>query len=400
MSTPDNYLPPALSADIISQLIVSLDLPTPTSIEPLQVTAAFHSIYLIHFAAATLIHTSDGSVLPVNTDGSVALVLRVSGRQLPTIKTRNEVGVMTWVRQNTTIPVPAIIRYDSTDQNVIGHEFTLLEKVPGKSIDRIYHTLSIEVRTKMVHQLTDYLIELHKHTWDGYVGGLTLTNGETTHGPPIDENFWQLPDLEKYWAGSESLESLNPIPSRGFASFVAFTVGCLDRYIYAIEKHSSLESYRDLIPRIRTFITAIQEHAKQLNQVVYVLAHKDLHFANIMCDPDHPDYPITAVLDWEFSSVVPAPRWNPLRAFLWNMKCSAEDKEQQTRMEQLFESICREKEAGKILEDMELNPLQESMQTAVNHIRAIVEVCPLGQAQDRLAHWRGVAEAAMEAFGV
>ena len=129
MSTQDSYLPPALSPDTISQLIVSLELPTPTSIRPFQVTAAFHSIYLIHFAAPTSpISTSDGLVLPVNADGSLTLILRVSGRQLPTIKTQNEVGVMTWVRRNTTIPIPAIIRYDSTDDNIIGHEFTLLEK--------------------------------------------------------------------------------------------------------------------------------------------------------------------------------------------------------------------------------------------------------------------------------
>lgn len=53
-------------------------------------------------------------------------------------------------------------------------------------------------------------------------------------------------------------------------------------------------------------------------------------------------------------------------------------------MEKLFESICREKGVGKILEDMELDPLQESMQTAVNYIRAIVEVCPHGQARTEL----------------
>ncbi|KAJ5413555.1 hypothetical protein N7465_005860 [Penicillium sp. CMV-2018d] len=82
------------------------------------------------------------------------------------------------------------------------------------------------------------------------------------------------------------------------------------------------------------------------------------------------------------------------------MKWSPEDKEEQTRMEKLCESIYREKGAGKILEDMELDPLQESMQTAVNYIRAIVEVCPHGQARTELHNWRGMAEAAMEAFGV
>ena len=400
MGTPDSYLPPALSADTITQLVLSLDLPAPTSVEALQVAAAFHSIYLVHFGATT------APAIPVRTnpDGSVTLVLRVSGRQLPTIKTRNEVGVMTWVHQNTSIPIPAIVRYDSTDKNLIGHEFTLLEKVPGVSVDQIYHTLSDETRTKMVHQLTEYLIELHAHPWkDGYVGGLNLINGEICPGPPIEENFWQLSDLEKYWTTSkETLASLNPISPEGFASYVAWSVGCLDRYIYAIEKHPSLEPYRDMVPRIRAFAAAIQkpENVKELNQVTYVLAHKDLHFGNIMCDPDLPGCPITAVLDWEFSSVVPAPRWNPPRAFLWNTKWTPEDKAEQTRMEKLFESICREKGAGKILDEMEMNALQKSMQSAISHIRAIVEVCPRNQAQDKVAHWRGVAEAAMEAFGV
>lgn len=58
---------------------------------------------------------------------------------------------MTWIRKHTSIPVPAIIRYDETENNVIGHEFTLLEKASGISVDQIYATLSDEVKTQMVH---------------------------------------------------------------------------------------------------------------------------------------------------------------------------------------------------------------------------------------------------------
>ncbi|RAO71650.1 uncharacterized protein BHQ10_007662 [Talaromyces amestolkiae] len=398
-----SYLPPALTADTITDLILSLNLPKPTSIEPLEVSAAFHSIYLIHFSA------SDASSIAARTekDGSLILVLRVSGRQLPGIKTLNEVGAMNWVRKNTHIPVPAIVRYDATEKNLIGYEFTLLEKAPGVSVDKVYDTLSTETKTNMVRQLTEYLIELHSHPWkEGFVGGLIPgDDGESARGPPIDEWFWQVPDLEKHWSSlglHETLETINPIPAEGFDSYVAYNVGCLKRYIHVIEVHPSLDSYRDMIPRLRSLVAKLQkpELIEQLNRVTYIFAHKDLHFANIMCDPDEPGCPITAILDWEFSGVVPAPRWNPPRAFLWNYKNSPADKAEHTRMEEVFEQVCREKGAEWMLEEMKMSDLQESMQKIVNHVRAITEVCPKGQGSDRVAQWRSVAETAMEKFGV
>ncbi|KAJ5291586.1 hypothetical protein N7478_000837 [Penicillium angulare] len=401
MSASDSYLPPTLSAGLITQLILSLDLPHPVSVEPLKVSAAFHSIYLIHFQTTA---ASKIAARP-NHDGTVTLVLRVSGRQLPRIKTQNEVGAMTWVRRNTHIPVPNIIRYDSSEKNIIKHEFSLLEKAPGVSVDQVYHTLSEEMRTKMVHQLVNYLAELHSQPWkDGFVGGLVLSNEELVQGPPIEENFWQTPDIDKYWNGSsegETLETLNPLALHGYLDYVSFIVASLKCYIRAIEIHPSLKPYWDLLPRIIQFIDLLQkpENAKELNQVTYVMAHKDMHFANIMCDPEHPDCPITAILDWEFSGVVPAPRWNPPRAFLWNYKTTSEDKAEQARMESIFEEICREKGLERILEETQLSPRQQDMQTAVNHIRAIVEVCPRGQAKDRVASWRSTAEKAMKSLG-
>jgi aminoglycoside phosphotransferase (APT) family kinase protein len=77
-----------------------------------------------------------------------------------------------------------------------------------------------------------------------------------------------------------------------------------------------------MISRIRFFIATIQTltYAEELDKAAYVLAHTELHFSNVMCDRAHPDFPITAMLDWEFSGVAPAPRWDPPRALLWNIK--------------------------------------------------------------------------------
>lgn len=405
MGTPAAYLPPALSSELISEFIKSLDLPTPTSIQALQVAAQFHSIYLIQYAkevAPDVLQRS--SLSQLEADGTVSLVLRVSGRHLPHVKTLNEVGVMYWVRENTEIPVPKVVRFDAFEDNLIGHEFTLLEKAPGVSIDSIYDTLSSTAKANLVEQLLDYLIQLHQKSWEsGYVGGLTLQGGNIANGPPIDEYFWQLSDIKKYWGPGESVESLNPIQATGYDSYTSFIVASVEKYIYALEKHESLVSFRDLIPRLRTFNQAISSprYAPELNKVKYILAHKDLHFANIMCDPADPSGRITAILDWEFSGVVPAPRWNPPRAFLWNAKDSSEEsKAEQEALEQVFEEKAKARGASYLLEDAKLTGLQEPMQTLVSYLRAIVEVCPRGQAQDRVEQWKSVVETSLEAFEV
>lgn len=395
MGTPASYLPPELSAHSIAELAESLGLPIPTKVEPLRVAADYHSIYLLHYEEKI----SGEIPARANPDGSVTLVLRVSGRHLPRIKTLNEVGVMAWVSGNTTLPLPSIVRFSEGEDNCIGHEFTLLEKAPGTSIDKIYDSLSDRDKRNILEQLVEFLSQLHAKPWvPGRVGGLISQDATISPGPPLEETFWQAPDIEKYWP-EETIESLNPLSS-SFDSYVSYVVAALECYIHAIESHHSLERFRIMLPKMRQFVLAIQsdQYISQLNDVKYILAHKDLHFANIMCDPTISGIRITAILDWEFSGTVPATRWNPSRAFLWNGKRDAESKEEHSRMEALFEAICHEKGATDLLDDVKPNALQKELQTAVNHIRAIVEVCPRNQAQDKVEGWRGVAEAAMDTF--
>lgn len=221
----------------------------------------------------------------------------------------NEVGVMAWVQQNTSIPVPSVLRFSEKESNCIGHEFTLLEKAPGVSLDNTYGNISDKNKRRIVEQLTDFLVQLHSKPWTpGRVGGLVLQNGNISPGSALEETFWQVPDIEKYWPG-ETTDSLNPLGD-SFDSYTSYATAARGCYVHAIESHPSLDRFRTMLPEIRRFLLAVQSerYRVKLNDAQYILAHKDLHFANIMCDPTSSEMAITAILDWEFSGIVPATR--------------------------------------------------------------------------------------------
>ena len=109
-----------------------------------------------------------------------------------------------------------------------------------------------------------------------------------------------------------------------------------------------------------------------------ILAHKDMHFINSMCDLTGPSGRITPVLDWGFSRVLPAPRWNPPRTFLKNAQNNDSAYVEQDAMETDFEEKCKTEGVEHLLQGVKLNELQEPMQTLTDFPRAIVEVYPRG----------------------
>ena len=84
-----------------------------------------------------------------------------------------------------------------------------------------------------------------------------------------------------------------------FDSYVEYISSHIRKYIYAIATHDSLTFMRDVLPRIEAFLDALAQNADMLNDVPLRLAHKDLHFGNILYNSDSSK--ITAAIDWELS---------------------------------------------------------------------------------------------------
>lgn len=354
-------------------------------------TAAFHSIYLLHFPAS-----AKQQLLPAKAtdeNGDITLVLRVSGNHIGRTKTLNEVAVLRWVKENCpTIPVPAVVRYDADEDNAVGREFTILEKVPGRSVDKMYKDLSEVTKKKLVSQLTDMVLELNRHEWQ-HVGGLQISqNGKIEPGPALEDTFWLIPDIKEYWGAEESVETLNPAGK--YASHAAFVQAYLSVFLHAIKTHKSLEWLRGAFEDRLTALSEKLPDMHSLHQSQLVLAHKDLHFANVMATDDGT---ITGILDWEFAGVVPQLRWDPVRAFLWNGDRSEESGVEKTRLREVFEEILKEKGVSPWWEG---DAQTDDVWTVIRFVRAIIEVCPRGQKLEAAKGWRDSASEALTRLGV
>ncbi|WKT50436.1 hypothetical protein QSH57_015384 [Fusarium oxysporum f. sp. vasinfectum] len=126
MGTPADHLPLPISEDAINQLLQVLRLPRASAIENPKMEGQYHSIYFITLPPIEL------------SRGHYELVLRVAGNHLPNIKTKNDMGVMTWLSKNTTIPLPEVVAYDSSADNAVGHEYTLLSHIQGVTLSDVY----------------------------------------------------------------------------------------------------------------------------------------------------------------------------------------------------------------------------------------------------------------------
>lgn len=399
MGGAEEYLPAPFEEHEIHALLDSISLGQPLSIQPLKVTAAFHAIYILTYDSKVLLEKLRTSTTSVSTSVSTTdLVLRISGDHIPGIKTENEAAVLSWLRQNTTVPVPEVICYNATTSNPLRREFIILSRCPGVTISDIYDELSPEKLDSILRQLMKILVEIHAHPFDTIGGLVQKDDGKIVPGPVLDEHFWFLPDIPKYFDSSkETFDSLNV--KGPFFSYTAYTIALMEKYIHVAQVQPSLGFLHKHIPRLTAFVDVLPKHAAVLDNAPIRLAHKDLHFANILYDPAQ-DL-ITGVLDWEFAGTVPFPRWDPVRAFLWNSKPGDASLKEKYRLRDRFAELCREEGAEFLLQDAEFtSDLQEKVHLVTNMMRIMTTLVPRGQFVDRVPEFEEDLVRGLEAFGV
>ncbi|KAI2471325.1 hypothetical protein F4781DRAFT_429441 [Annulohypoxylon bovei var. microspora] len=340
MSTSENdncdCFPKHISNDAINKLLVSIGLPEATNIVIPEADASFHAIFMV-------------SIPPNEKTTHDELVLRVADKHLPQIKTANEVGVM--------------------DENSLGYEYTLLSRVSGETLRSIWSKLDEKQIDGILDQLADFLAELHSYTWPEIGGIVVDAEGNTRMARVVDEIFRSVRQI-RLWPAGETVESLNI--GGPYKTYTDYISAQLNLYIRLVRLHDKLEFFRHRTSSLRTIISALKMCTEQLDKTRFILAHKNLHFGNIMYDKESGK--ITAILDWGFAGVVPAPKWDPVKAFLWNCESSEESKEAKKQLNERFARRCEERGVKVFLEEMEFtSPSQKAVQTLADRVRAIIE---------------------------
>ncbi|KAJ6188800.1 hypothetical protein N7519_003708 [Penicillium mononematosum] len=81
------------------------------------------------------------------------LIMRVSLPVDPRYKVMSEVATMDWVRRITSLPIPRIITYQASRDNLIGFEWMLMTKLPGRPFSEIQQSLSFDLKTRLIREL-------------------------------------------------------------------------------------------------------------------------------------------------------------------------------------------------------------------------------------------------------
>ncbi|MCJ1461281.1 hypothetical protein MMC28_011663 [Mycoblastus sanguinarius] len=391
MWAPEQCLPPLLPKATIIDLLTSIGLPKPLRVHRLDTRAAYHSVYMLSLPPDAFGVSKDKDSADQTTD----LVLRVSGQHFPSIKTINEAAVISWVEANTSIPVPTVVRMSGSRENVLQHEYLIHRRLPGDPLDEAFRSVTQDQMDTILNQIIDMLVVLHSTTWQ-HIGGLRFTDdGNIVPGPVLEEGAWQVPEILTHFGSSQTFDSLNiagPYPD-----YVSYISAHVVKHLHAIDHHISLGWMRDLIPQLNRFLLAIRRDEAELNNVKLRLSHSDIHFSNIMIDPSTAR--ITGLLDWEFSGVVPYCRWDPMTHFLSNLgiEDAVERKGNIAELCQRFETLCRARGVGYLLEDAKYTSTkQESMQLATSYLQLIVKRCPQNESLETLREYRLTLEKHLE----
>ena len=268
-------------------------------------------------------------------------IFRVSIPVDPFYKTESEMATMEYLRRHTTLPIPRVIAFSSSDDNELGYEWVLMEMMPGEPLRKLWPTMPDAARVAFFAELarhTKQLVSMRftklgnlyfadvadrvlsprppsslvKTPGDSHLTGVVdkdIGPGDNfVLGRIVSQEFFF--DKRVYYPGSRG-------PFTTSRELIDMRLDLLARRLQHLapiegrpwycENDRELHRNKPLVDAIFSqFASLIPHLVPPTNgpEDIGILWHDDLSEHNLLLDPV--TYKLTAVVDWESVSVIPA----------------------------------------------------------------------------------------------
>ena len=116
---------------------------------------------------------------------NTSYLFRVALPLVPYYRIESEAAMLSYLKENTSIPVPRVIAWESSVAKDLGFEWILLEKIEGVALDRLWRGMPWDSKVRLVTALAPLLGQLRDHKFDE-IGSLYFGGREE----PFDPQYW------------------------------------------------------------------------------------------------------------------------------------------------------------------------------------------------------------------
>ncbi|RCI16584.1 hypothetical protein L249_3318 [Ophiocordyceps polyrhachis-furcata BCC 54312] len=249
-------------------------------------------------------------------DGDWMIRFPIPGYSMDALrKTQNEVAVMRFIQNRTTIPVPGIIGSDVADGEFDGlGPYIIMEFIDGISLDDLIlepddewalrKDCPVDTIKYVYRQIASIYLELFKHSFlkIGSLSGTEADNVDSraswsvTSGPLT----FKMNEVERM--GGVKVGASDEPFNQAVEYFQALADQSLSHVLNNPYAGRNEQEVQDDHESIRMLRSLAKQFGTKSNDHQHKLFCDDLRFGNILVDES---YRIVAVLDWEFCYVAP-----------------------------------------------------------------------------------------------
>nr|POF02280.1 altered inheritance of mitochondria protein 9, mitochondrial [Quercus suber] len=226
-------------------------------------------------------------------------LMRVALPVDPHRKSASEVCTMCFVREKTSVTIPAVLAHDASNHNDLKFEWILMEFMPGGVLERAWRTLSMTQKEDLVRELAQSQSELFRT-----VNRLEAI-GNLVHASPGSYKVGSIVSMLFFW-GDRSAREIDRGPFQNSYRWLLARLNLIledqDNILantYVEDEIDDAQATKTLAERL---IALLPKFFRSDELESTMLFHDDLHEKNILVNQSGN---ITAVLDWECVSFFP-----------------------------------------------------------------------------------------------